>query len=112
MSDGSSNLLSDSVQDVTEEIFSRLTFPDFPFEFVISKEETWEGIWIYRIYHPMGKLHKSISERDFNRLRYRMISAADAFNGNDHLYAKIKLNDLVKEWEFHWGDEVKNFKRG
>ena len=107
MSDGSSNFLSDSVQDPTEERFSRLTFPNSPLEFVISKEENFDGIWIYRIYHPMGKLHKSISERDYNRLRFKLIAATEAFNGNDHLYAKIKVNDLVKEWEFHWGDYVK-----
>lgn len=117
MSDGSSNLISDSVQDVTEEIFTTLMFPGAPFEFTLSKEETWEGIWIYRIYHPQdvalgligkGARHKSIGEQEFERIRYKLKSLSEAFNGNDHLYAKIKLNEVVKEWEFHFGDEVKD----
>ena len=116
MSDGSSNLISNSVQDATEEIFSTLKFPEWPIEFTLSKEETWEGIWIYRIYHPKdvmlglvgkGARHKSISENEFNRIRLKMKALAEAFNGEDHLYARIKLNDVVQEWMFHFGDEVK-----
>ena len=106
---GSSNPISTSKQNPAEEIFSRLFFEGTPIEFVISKEETYEGEWVYRIYEPIPEpvKHKRISEMEYNRLRESMQRAAQAYNGFDALFARLQVNGLVRDWQFHWGNEYK-----
>ena len=77
---------------------------------LIQSEETFEGEWVYRIYEPIPEpvKHKRISEMEYNRLRESMQRAAQAYNGFDALFAKLQVNGLVRDWQFHWGNEYKS----
>ena len=85
-----------------EEIFSRLTFPTVDYAFAISKEENFEGEWIFRIYDPTETKHKKIEEREYQLIRELMVIAENCFNNNDDLSARFQIEKLCKVWKRHW----------
>lgn len=104
----SSNEISMEKINPYEEIFSRLTFPTVDYGFAISKEENFEGEWIYRIYDPTETKHKKIDEREFNLIRQLMITASNCFNNNDDLSAHFQVEKLIKVWKRHWRMDNEN----
>lgn len=88
-----------------EEFFSRLQFPGVSYCFAISKEENYEGEWIYRIYSPTEDEHQRIDEYTFNKIRDLMATAADAFNASNDISAQYRVNELMKIWKHYWSDK-------
>lgn len=98
----SSNEISVEKINPYEEIISRLTFPSVDYAFTISKEENFEGEWIYRIYDPTETKHKQIPEREYHLIRELMKVTSFCFNNNDDLSARMQVEKLIKVWKRHW----------
>lgn len=92
-----------------EEIFSRLVLPGITYSFAISKEENFEGEFIYRMYNFDEKEYKRIEEPAFNRLRNIMHDTALLFNREDYLRAQMLANKLINAWRNGF-DKNKNIK--
>lgn len=93
-----------------EEIFSRLVLPGIKYAFAISKEETFEGEWIYRMYNFDEVEFKQIEEKPYNQLRNIMHDVALLFNNEDTLRAQILCNKLINAWRnaFDKNKDLKN----
>ena len=93
-----------------EEFFSRLVLPGIKYAFAISKEETFEGEWIYRMYNFDEVEFKRIEEPVFTRLRNIMHDAALLFNREDYLRSQMLVNKLINAWRnsFDKNKDIKN----
>lgn len=100
--------VSDSKQDPFEEIYSRLIIPGLPKAFTISREENFEGEWIYRIYNYEEDLHKRIEHYTFLNIRDIMMQAEKAYNANNDLSARTLLQKLLNIWKEHWDESGRN----
>lgn len=92
-----------------EEIFSRLTLPGISYSFAISREENFEGEFIYRMYNFDEKEYKRIEEPVYARLRNIMHDTALLFNREDFLRAQMLSNKLINAWRNGF-DKNKNIK--
>jgi hypothetical protein len=91
--------VKDRQPDVAEEIVSALTFPGVDFIFQISREETWEGEWIFRVYNFTLTAFDEISELKYMHLRELMMNAFTSYNDGDMLSLKVKIDEMMDYWK-------------
>jgi hypothetical protein len=90
--------IKDRQPDPVEEIVSALTFPGVDYVFQISREETFNGEWIYRIYNYLLTAFDEISELKYTHLRELMMDAFQVYEQGDMLSLKVKVEEL----QYHW----------
>ena len=86
----------------TEEFFSVLELDGISYRFAISKEEKYEGGWIYRLYHFNDKDYRFIEEHLHERIRSLMQEITFLLNVGDDLAARTKLDKMLRIWKEQW----------
>ena len=103
MSDENINSIYESIKDrqpdVMEEIVAALTFPGVDFIFQISREETFDGEWIYRVYNFTLTAFDEISELKYRHLREIMMKAYATYGEGDMLGLKVRIDELMYHWK-------------
>jgi hypothetical protein len=93
--------IRDRQPDPTEEIVSALTFPGVDFIFQVSREELFDGEWIFRIYNFTLTAFDEISKLKYNLLREHMMKAFAVYEQGDMLALKVHLDTLISLWKSH-----------
>lgn len=89
-----------------EEIFSTLRFPGVTGSFSISKEELFDGTWIYRFYWFDELKWLRIDEEEYTKIHALLADTANTFNHGDSISAQSKINKLVKLWKRKWDGQA------
>jgi hypothetical protein len=90
--------IKDRQPDPSEEVVSCLTFPGVDFIFQISREETFDGEWIFRQYNLTLTHFNEIEELRYNYIRDLMMKAFRVYEDGDTFGLKIRIKDLLKSW--------------
>lgn len=91
--------IRDRQPDPTEEIVAALTFPGVDFIFQVSREELFDGEWIFRIYNFTLTAFDEISKLKYNLLREHMMKAFAVYEQGDMLALKVHLDTLISLWK-------------
>jgi len=85
-----------------DEKFYGLKFEGIEYVFQISEENTWEGDWVYRIYHFNTKDWKRIDNLEFEKIKTIMRHTAMLHNSGSFLSSELNTKELMEIWKTHF----------